>query len=86
MASTSNEETNGFAAALALQEAAARPGLPKKEVARLLEKVGPVQAAEISKLRSFGEKEQKKERGRVERIRMHQSAINIKNRKISNLF
>lgn len=33
------EELDGFAAALALQEAAARPGLAKKEVARLLEKV-----------------------------------------------
>ena len=33
------EELDGFAAALALQEAAARPGLPRKEVARLLEKV-----------------------------------------------
>ena len=34
------EELDGFAAALALQEAAARPGLAKNEVARLLEKVG----------------------------------------------
>ena len=33
------DEEDGFAAALALQEAAARPGLAKKEVARLLEKV-----------------------------------------------
>ena len=38
--SDGGEELDGFAAALALQEAAARPGLPKQEVARLLEKVG----------------------------------------------
>jgi hypothetical protein len=51
------EEQDGFAAALALQEAAARPGLARKEVARLLEKVGV-----------FGQRARpgrKEERGRV---------------------
>lgn len=52
-ANNASEELDGFAAALALQEAAARPGLAKKEVARLLEKV-----------RYCGEMEREREKAR----------------------